>query len=39
MMKFLLSNNFEAITEVFRVLANLSRANSIRAYLSQRKGW
>lgn len=38
-MKFLLSHNLEAITEVFRVLANLSRANSTRGYLAQRKGW
>ncbi|CAF1030134.1 unnamed protein product, partial [Brachionus calyciflorus] len=36
-MKFLLSNNIDAIIEVFRILANLSRDHTIWSYLSYRK--
>lgn len=36
-MKFLLSNNPDAILEVFRVFANLSRHRSIRNYLISKK--
>ena len=36
-MKYLLSNNFDAILEVFRVFANLSRHQSIRSYLISKK--
>ena len=36
-MKFLLSNNPDAILEVFRVFANLSRHRSIRNYLINKK--
>ncbi len=38
LMKYLLSNNVDAILEVFRVFANLSRHQSIRSYLVLRKG-
>ncbi len=37
LMKYLLSNNIDAILEVFRVFANLSRHQSIRSYLVLRK--
>ena len=37
-MKYLLSNNFEAILEVFRVFANLTRHRIVRNYLVDRKG-
>lgn len=37
LMKFLLSNNPDAILEVFRVFANLSRHRSIRNYLINKK--
>ena len=37
-MKYLLSSNNDAILEVFRVFANLSRHKAIRAYLVLRKG-
>lgn len=36
-MRYLLSNNSDAILEVFRVFANLSRHPNIRAYLALRK--
>ena len=37
-MKYLLSNNFEAILEVFRVFANLARHKIVRNCLVDRKG-
>lgn len=37
LMKYLLSNNFEAILEVFRVFANLTRHRIVRNYLVDRK--
>lgn len=37
LMKYLLSDNFDAILEVFRVFANLSRHHSIRNYLISKK--
>jgi len=37
-MKYLLSTNMDAVLEVFRVFANLSREQSIRNYLVNRKG-
>ena len=37
-MKYLLSNNNDAILETFRVFANLSRHKSIRNYLINKKG-
>lgn len=37
-MKYLLSNNFDAMLEVFKVFANLARHRSIRNYLVERKG-
>lgn len=36
-MKYLLSNNYDAILEVFRVFANLSRHREIRNYLISKK--
>ncbi len=36
-MRYLLSNNFDAILEVFRVFANLSRHQTIRNYLISKK--
>ena len=36
-MKYLLSTNMDAVLEVFRVFANLSREQSIRSYLVSRK--
>ena len=36
-MPFLLSNNYDAILEVFRVFANLSRHRAIRNYLISKK--
>jgi hypothetical protein len=37
-MKYLLSDNYDAILEIFRVIANLSRQKVIRNYLVSRKG-
>ena len=37
LMKYLLSTNMDAVQEVFRVFANLSREQSIRNYLVNRK--
>jgi hypothetical protein len=37
LMKYILSNNNDAILEVFRVFANLSRHQKIRTYLIMRK--
>ncbi len=37
LMKYLLSENFDAILEVFRVFANLSRHHGIRNYLISKK--
>ncbi len=36
-MRYLLSNNFDCILEVFRVFANLSRHPAIRGYLVNKK--
>ena len=36
-MRYLLSNNYDAILEVFRVFANLSRHRTIRNYLISKK--
>jgi hypothetical protein len=38
-MKYLLSNNNDVILETFRVFANLSRHQSIRNYLINKKGY
>ena len=38
LMKYLLSNNNDAILETFRVFANLSRHQLIRNYLISKKG-
>ena len=37
-MKYLLSDNLDAVLEAFRVLANLSRHQSVRNYLIAKKG-
>lgn len=37
-MKYLISSNFEAIIEVLRVFANLTRHRVVRNYLVDRKG-
>ncbi len=37
LMRYLLSNNYDAILEVFRVFANLSRHRSVRNYLISKK--